>query len=205
MCRSRRELSNAYLLAKIGVDTAENEPLEAWGENSIQYSLHALALSWRLHGGGDLLLEENHDGPRAARHPGPLHLLDRLPIHGRQSVANTRRAFVRRAHKRRIRIYSSNIVFSPNRYANFFTSLLLERELQKRLLSFRGALLLLSFRGPLLLLSFRGARPPLARRRRGRRIALVERFDVEPFLLFLSQMSKLRGLVLFCIDAKFCK
>ena len=28
LCRSRRELSNAYLLAKIGVDTAENEPLE---------------------------------------------------------------------------------------------------------------------------------------------------------------------------------
>ena len=28
MCRSRRELSNEYLLAKIGVDTAENEPLE---------------------------------------------------------------------------------------------------------------------------------------------------------------------------------
>ena len=26
MCRSRRELSNAYLLAKIGFDTAENEP-----------------------------------------------------------------------------------------------------------------------------------------------------------------------------------
>ena len=31
MCRSRRELSNAYLLAKIGVDTAENEPLEVLG------------------------------------------------------------------------------------------------------------------------------------------------------------------------------
>ena len=30
--RSRRELSNAYLLAKIGVDTAENEPLEIWGK-----------------------------------------------------------------------------------------------------------------------------------------------------------------------------
>ena len=43
MCRSRRELSNAYLLAKIGVDTAENEPLEVWGENSIHYSLHSLA------------------------------------------------------------------------------------------------------------------------------------------------------------------
>ena len=40
--RSRRELSNAYLLAKIGVDTAENEPLEVWGQNSMQYSLHSL-------------------------------------------------------------------------------------------------------------------------------------------------------------------
>ena len=29
LCKSRRELSNEYLLAKIGVDTAENEPLEA--------------------------------------------------------------------------------------------------------------------------------------------------------------------------------
>ena len=37
--------SNAYLLAKIGVDTAENEPLEVWGENSIHYSLHSLALA----------------------------------------------------------------------------------------------------------------------------------------------------------------
>ena len=26
LCRSRRQLSNEYLLAKIGVDTAENEP-----------------------------------------------------------------------------------------------------------------------------------------------------------------------------------
>ena len=43
LCRSLRELSNAYLLAKIGVDTAENEPLEVWGENSIQYSLHSYA------------------------------------------------------------------------------------------------------------------------------------------------------------------
>ena len=43
MCRSRRELSNEYLLAKIGVDTAENELLEVWGENSIQYSIVSLA------------------------------------------------------------------------------------------------------------------------------------------------------------------
>ena len=28
LCRSRQELSNEYLLAKIGVDTAENEPLK---------------------------------------------------------------------------------------------------------------------------------------------------------------------------------
>ena len=30
--------SNAYLLAKIGVDTAENEPLEVWGK--IQFTIH---------------------------------------------------------------------------------------------------------------------------------------------------------------------
>ena len=28
MCRSRRELSNAYFLAKFGLDTAENEPFQ---------------------------------------------------------------------------------------------------------------------------------------------------------------------------------
>ena len=32
LCRSRRELSNEYLLAKISVDRAENEPLEVWGK-----------------------------------------------------------------------------------------------------------------------------------------------------------------------------
>ena len=31
MCRSRRELSNEYLLANIGVDTAENELLKSLG------------------------------------------------------------------------------------------------------------------------------------------------------------------------------
>ena len=31
MCRSRRELSNAYFLAKFGFDTAENEPCQARG------------------------------------------------------------------------------------------------------------------------------------------------------------------------------
>ena len=38
LCRSRRELSNEYLLAKIGVNTAENKPLEVWGK--IQFSIH---------------------------------------------------------------------------------------------------------------------------------------------------------------------
>ena len=36
LCRSRQELSNEYLLVKIGVDTAENEPFEVWGK-IIQY------------------------------------------------------------------------------------------------------------------------------------------------------------------------
>ena len=39
MCRSRRELSNEYLLAKISVDTAENEPLEVWGK--IKFNIHS--------------------------------------------------------------------------------------------------------------------------------------------------------------------
>ena len=37
--RSRRELSNEYLLAKIGVDTAENEPLKVWGK--IHFIIHS--------------------------------------------------------------------------------------------------------------------------------------------------------------------
>ena len=31
LCRSRRELSNAYLRAKFGFDTAENEPSKVYG------------------------------------------------------------------------------------------------------------------------------------------------------------------------------
>ena len=38
-CRSRQELSNDYLLAKIGVDTAENEPLKSLGK--IQFIIHS--------------------------------------------------------------------------------------------------------------------------------------------------------------------
>ena len=45
MCRSRRELSNEDVLAKIGIDTAENEPLEVWGK-IVQNSIHYSVASW---------------------------------------------------------------------------------------------------------------------------------------------------------------
>ena len=48
LCRSRRELSNEYLLAKIGVDTAENEPLEVWGKIIQQFSFVSLVATLLL-------------------------------------------------------------------------------------------------------------------------------------------------------------
>ena len=58
LCRSRRELSNEYLLAKIGVDTAENEHLEVWGKifniiHSCTYSLQQV-----VHTRGKVNLDE---------------------------------------------------------------------------------------------------------------------------------------------------
>ena len=50
LCRSRRELSNEYLLAKIGADTAENEPLEVWGKIIQYYSFVSLILTLCLLG-----------------------------------------------------------------------------------------------------------------------------------------------------------
>ena len=47
ICRSRQELSNESLLAKIGVDTVENEPLEVWGEIIQYYSFASLVLALR--------------------------------------------------------------------------------------------------------------------------------------------------------------
>ena len=35
--------------------------------------------------------------------------------------------------------------------------------------------------------------------------AVVETFDIEPFSDFSAKWSNFIGLVLFCIDAKFCK
>ena len=50
LCRSRRELSNEYLLAKLGVDTAENEPLEVWGKIIQYYSFVSLPPTLRAAG-----------------------------------------------------------------------------------------------------------------------------------------------------------
>ena len=44
LCRSRRELSNEYLLAKIGVDTAENELLKVLFNIIQYYSIVSLVL-----------------------------------------------------------------------------------------------------------------------------------------------------------------
>ena len=48
-CTSRQELSREYLLANIGVDTAENEPLEVWGQfkNIQYYSIVSLMITAR--------------------------------------------------------------------------------------------------------------------------------------------------------------
>jgi len=45
LCRSRRELSNEYLLAKFGFDTAENEPPKVWGGRVLS-ARHSF-FSWR--------------------------------------------------------------------------------------------------------------------------------------------------------------
>ena len=45
LCRSRRELSNEYLLAKIGVDTAENELLQVLFKIIQYYSIVSLTRS----------------------------------------------------------------------------------------------------------------------------------------------------------------
>ena len=71
LCRSRRELSNTYLLAKIGVDTAEIEPLEVWGENSIHYSLHSLGLgSGTLHDAAEYQVPQTEPFHAASRDRG---------------------------------------------------------------------------------------------------------------------------------------
>ena len=80
MCRSRRELSNEYLLAKIGVDTAENEHLEV-SFNIIQY--YSFASLGRGRGAaGRVLLPGPAGAPRRAawrRAAADLDCLRRAP------------------------------------------------------------------------------------------------------------------------------
>ena len=58
LCRSRRELSNEYLLAKIGVDTAENELLQVLFNIIQYYSIVSLAVP---HIAGRLIGEDDAD------------------------------------------------------------------------------------------------------------------------------------------------
>ena len=61
MCRSRRELSNAYLLANFGLDTAENEPCRAEYRGRVDGGIDAL-----------VILNERPGGARGAGLPrGP--------------------------------------------------------------------------------------------------------------------------------------
>ena len=55
LCRSRRELSNAYLLAKFGFDTAENEPSKVYPEPRARAAAAAAPAGgdFRSTGGGD--------------------------------------------------------------------------------------------------------------------------------------------------------
>ena len=59
LCRSRRELSNAYFLAKFGLDTAENEPCQVCPTEQCKGRLRETALS------------TPGPGRRAAQRPAP--------------------------------------------------------------------------------------------------------------------------------------
>ena len=47
LCRSRRELSNAYLVAKFGLDTAENEPCQVWPSRAASRRRRRSRACWR--------------------------------------------------------------------------------------------------------------------------------------------------------------
>ena len=52
LCRSRRELSNSYLLAKFGIDTAENEPSKVCRIPVQLAALQAASVAAQLAAGG---------------------------------------------------------------------------------------------------------------------------------------------------------
>ena len=114
MCRSRRELSNAYLLAKIGVDTAENEPLEVWGENSIQYSLHSLDCALAAPSARQ---PQRAPKPRirAAWRPEPSNCRAHAPRHGHLGPPN-----LKTIEKARSRLYRSRFSQANTHFSAFF-------------------------------------------------------------------------------------
>ena len=79
LCGSRRELSNEYLLPKIGVDTAENELLEVWGKlfNIIQscpYSRPASLLRAAATAAESTPRRESYRSPAVMNSPSPAHM-----------------------------------------------------------------------------------------------------------------------------------
>ena len=57
LCRSRRELSNAYLLANFGIDTAENEPCQVLPDRGVaERDTHPLVEGNRAYRGSLLSL-----------------------------------------------------------------------------------------------------------------------------------------------------
>ena len=67
MCRSRRELSNAYLLAKFGFDTAENEPCKVCPLSAYRSPRFlGLLFAQAGHGFVDVIDAENEGGCNAA-------------------------------------------------------------------------------------------------------------------------------------------
>ena len=67
MCRSRRELSNEYSLANIGVDTAENELLEVLFNIIQYYSFVSLGAAGPRHAP---LRQHHGPAPEGERPPG---------------------------------------------------------------------------------------------------------------------------------------
>ena len=64
LCRSRRELSNAYFLAKFGFDTAENEPFQVCPLSAYRSPRFAIALNVIY---DEVAFRPEHSGAKRAR------------------------------------------------------------------------------------------------------------------------------------------
>ena len=75
MCRSRRELSNEYLLAKFGFDTAENEACKV-----CPLSVYIIMIT-DPPGGWEVNAEKGHEGPLLRRGGLETFIDSQPPIH----------------------------------------------------------------------------------------------------------------------------